>query len=464
MLARRQVRVVLVAVVVVSSLLLAGAYVTRPTTTEAGTTDGVTVVTQQGRDELGGKARVLAFRPDGSVMYEDDRYGSYFDVDPVEGTRRTVEYVAIYFRPARVCPDRLAGKGDWCTRNYYIRANLSTGERRVVYDRFLPRLHKIHDIDRLNDTHLVVGNIQADSVEVVNTTSGEVTWEWNANESFAYPESGGTTHDWTHLNDVEVVRDGWVMVSLRNHDQVVFVDPGEGVVEDWTLGCDDCWDTLFEQHNPDYIPAERGGPAVVVADSENHRIVEFQREDGEWRETWTWTGSQVAWPRDADRLPDGRTLVTDSHANRVVEVAPNGSVVWSVTLGNPYEAERLGTGDESAGGRPHDPGDQLEDGDPVDRLLIAVRDALPPRLYSGAMFGMPFWVGIAELLLAASGAVGILAWLLSELFWFCRGRSLPTREDVRHGVDRLRDGVDRLRDGVDRLRDGVDRLFRSRER
>jgi len=35
----------------------------------------------------------------------------------------------------------------------------------------------------------------------------------------------------------------------------------------------------------------------------------------------------------------------------VIEVAPNGSVVWSVDIGFPYEAERLGTGDEAQAAR-----------------------------------------------------------------------------------------------------------------
>ena len=128
-----------------------------------------------------------------------------------------------------------------------------------------------------------------------------------------------------------------------------------GVVENWTLGSDDDHDTLYEQHNPDYIPAERGGPAIVLADSENDRVTEFQREggagaDGEWERAWTWSDDRLEWPRDADRLPNGNTLVTDTDGGRVLEVAPNGSVVWSVGVRGGYDAERLGTGDESAGG------------------------------------------------------------------------------------------------------------------
>lgn len=43
-------------------------------------------------------------------------------------------------------------------------------------------------------------------------------------------------------------------------------------------------------------------------------------------------------------------MITDSNGNRVVEIDERGNVVWSVDVAFPYEAERLGTGDESTGG------------------------------------------------------------------------------------------------------------------
>jgi hypothetical protein len=59
----------------------------------------------------------------------------------------------------------------------------------------------------------------------------------------------------------------------------------------------------------------------------------------------------MQWPRDADRLPNGHTLVADTNTGRLLEVDRNGSVVWSMenVPGN-YDVERLNTGDESAGG------------------------------------------------------------------------------------------------------------------
>jgi len=67
-------------------------------------------------------------------------------------------------------------------------------------------------------------------------------------------------------------------------------------MDEWTLGSEDDYDTIYEQHNPDFIPAERGGPAVVVADSENGRVLEYQREDGDWEQSWTWEDRRLQWP------------------------------------------------------------------------------------------------------------------------------------------------------------------------
>ncbi len=58
------------------------------------------------------------------------------------------------------------------------------------------------------------------------------------------------------------------------------------------------------------------------------------------------------WPFTAIRLPDGKTLVTLTHGNKVVELSAKGEVVWSVTnddlpnkpLADPCGAHRLPNG------------------------------------------------------------------------------------------------------------------------
>ena len=361
-------------------------------------------------------SNLVAFAPNGTILYHAADHAVYWDVDPVPGTDRTVEYVYSDHLQYPDCPTR-----GYCTRNGVERLNLTTGEVEPVFSRLTPNVSETrwHDVDRLDDHRLLVADIDRDRAFVVNATTNETTWEWTAATDFDTDSGGHYPTDWTHINDVEAVElDGepTVMVSVRNHDQVVFVDPEDGLRENWTLGADDDHDVLYEQHNPDYIPAERGGPALLVADSENGRVVEYQRRNGSWVQSWQWRDERLTWPRDADRLPNGHTLVTDSNGDRVLEVDENGTVVWSIDIGFPYEAERLGTGDESAGG-PSAVRMAATEREPNATQRSAVGRAatlVPPSLVNAAAYVRPGWVGTTE----AIAAVGLLVagplWALVE--------------------------------------------------
>lgn len=395
----------------------------------SGDVGGPVVITAHGDTE---NSKILVYGTDGGIRYVNSTYDRYFDVDPVPGTHSTVTYTAamhVYGEPCSV--------GSECTRNVIERLNITTGETEVLHREYEPGIgeHRWHDADRIGKNRYVVAGIAGDRVYVVNVSAGVTEWAWHAQVDFPVREGGRYPEDWTHVNDVEVTPDGRIVASLRNQDQVVFLDRQTGLVEEWTLGSEDETDVLFEQHNPDYIPSERGGPALLVADSQNHRIVEYERRDGEWKQTWVWDDGGLPWPRDADRLPDGRTLVTGSNSNRVFAVDRDGDVVWSVTVETPYEAERLGTGDESAGGAAAselgltsvDAGGTTKGGgagaDPgsiLRQVLLFVRGLLPPVLTNAILYVLPQWMHFAEIgaLLAAIGAV--TAWTAIEYWWWDR--------------------------------------------
>jgi len=395
--------------------------------------DGHTVITESGR-----AGTIIAYAPDGSLPYYNDSRTKYFDVDPVEGEALTVEYAATdtIHTAGPTCEDPP------CARNVIERANLSTGETEVIYERYdhRERAGEWHDHVRINETHLLIADIVADQVFVVNTETGIVEWLWDAQGEFPLEGGGSYPGDWAHINDVSLLEDGRVMVSLRNQDQVVFIDPGTGVEDDWTLGAEDDHDVMFEQHNPDYVPASRGGPAVVVADSENGRVEEFRRVDGEWERTWEWADDRMQWPRDADRLPDGNTLIADTHGKRVFEVAPDGEIVWQVPTTLPYDVERLETGDESAGGRSavelglesRVAGGGAEEGgfDPVGILASVVRAVLPHRVVNGILYVTPAWMGASEFSAAVAGLLAVVAWTGLELRWLIGGFGVGLRSPV----------------------------------
>jgi hypothetical protein len=443
---KRAIRLFFALLVITSAGMLVRAYAGQATVTDrvAGATDNnagfeegervappndaITVVTTSERitDDEKRENLIVAFDREGRVLYRNDSHVVYNDVDPVPGTRATVLYVAADPLPRSEC----GGTTD-CWRNVVEAVNLTTGEVRVVYERVTAMDRgQWHDVDRVDDTHLLVADIAADRVFVVNTTSGIVTWEWDAQSAFTLKEGGLFPGDWTHVNDVEPLDDGRIMVSLRNQDQVVFLDRETGVHDGWTLGTENDHDTLFEQHNPDYIPEERGGPAVVLADSENDRVVEYERDGDGWKQTWVWRDLHLQWPRDADRLPDGHTLVADSNGRRVIEVDRDGEVVWEVSLNGAYDAERLGTGDESAGAATATDlglasrGSEIETSpreieglSTRERFALAVKDRLPGLVVNAALFVAPSWIGFVELgALAVLVATG-LVWAGTELWW-----------------------------------------------
>ncbi|WP_128476495.1 aryl-sulfate sulfotransferase [Halorussus pelagicus] len=445
---RDAVRVLFVGIVVASAFVFASGYLSAETTSsssgrptfDASPREGITVVATDSNTWMGeasdgprARAELVAFAPNGSVMYYNDSHTRYWDVDPVQGAETTVEYVAADHLNASECHATTP-----CTRNVVERANLSTGEVTRLYGRITPGKHSTrwHDADRLDEDSLVVADIAQDRVYVVNTTSELIEWEWDAQRDYSTASGGPYPEDWTHLNDVEVLADGTIMASLRNQDQVVFLNRETGLQENRTLGEDGDHDTIYEQHNPDYINAADGGPAVLIGDSENNRVVEYQREGGEWTQSWVWQDARTQWPRDADRLPNGNTLVTDSNGNRVVEVNRQGEVVWSVDIAFPYESERLNTGDESTGGPAAaeaglqsrtgggaslgDSAGQTaatESAGPLDRAWAVVRDLLPGRTANGLMYVTPVWMGGPEVLALAAALLTLVVWVVCEAYW-----------------------------------------------
>ncbi|KAB7515950.1 arylsulfotransferase (asst) [Halosegnis rubeus] len=432
--ARSTLRRALLAVVVVCLVGLLVGYLTGPhdpTTTDgfrptdAGGYDpaalesaaNVTVAATQGVPESDAAGELVALTDEGNVAYRNDTLQTYFDVDPVPDAPYVVEYVGA----EKLTGDACAGVStDTCSRNVYERLNLRTDETTRLWSKTTPRIpsNRYHDIDRVNGTHIAVADIYEDALYTVDLATGEEVWRWNAEEDYDR-SSGGSPGDWTHVNDIETTPDGRFQASLRNQDSVVFVRPGEGLVAEQTLGSDGAHSVLYEQHNPDYIPAANGGPGVPVADSENRRVVEYQRQDGEWVQTWAWTDARLQWPRDADRLPDGSTLVTDSHGDRVIEVAPDGTVLWSATVRLPYEAERLATPSESGGGPAVDTGDPGID--PSAGLLAnpgyTLRTAVPQLLVNGLLYVSPSWVLYPELLVVLALGLTLLAWGVGEIWW-----------------------------------------------
>jgi hypothetical protein len=240
---------------------------------------------------------------------------------------------------------------------------------------------EVHDVEKLPSGEFVMTDMEYERIMTVE--NGEITWQWNASQRYDAP-ADPTRTDWLHINDVDYLGDDRFLVSVRNANELVVVERGQGVVSVINDGGDPS--VLDHQHNPQWL----GDGAVLVADSENNRIVELHENEttGEWEVAWELTraeGTDLAWPRDADRLQNGNTLVTDSANQRIFEVNESGTVVWSYrTPLIPYEADRLPEGETVGAVRYDAAGGGPASGDvPVlSFLLQALRTSFP----------IPFWI------------------------------------------------------------------------
>ncbi|WP_238392148.1 aryl-sulfate sulfotransferase [Halorussus amylolyticus] len=287
----------------------------------------------------------------------------------------------------------------------------SVAEPEIVYDWSYPvqtrKDSEVHDAEMLPNGDVLVADMEWESIFTYDPETGERNWTWNASDYYDPPDDP-RSEDWLHLNDADYIGDDRFLVSIRNENQLLVVERGEGVVD--VINEDGDEDVLNQQHNPHWL----GDGAVVVADSENHRVVELHENDetGEWEVAWSVAkvgGIAFDWPRDADRLPNGNTLVTDSRNNRVVEITRNGSVAASYSVPSlPYEADKLPHGEQPADTEGLEPYDTDTESDiglfdrkiPVLWLLLAgARDVL----------ALPYWVSEIHVL-AVLVAVGLWSW------------------------------------------------------
>jgi hypothetical protein len=432
----------LVAALVVLVVPLGASALTAPSIGAAGAADDAGEGAAAPRTLVGSQGGGPGLHEDGSVyllsgsetVWREGSADSYFDVTMVAEDRVLAGFMHSGYEDCGPYESP-------CTRTGYRVVDPSGGAPAVTDELSFPvrtrKNSEVHDVEPLPSGELVLSDMERERIYTVDA-DGETTWEWRASEFYDAPDDP-TRVDWLHVNDVDYLGDDRFLVSVRNANQLLIVERGSGVVEVINADDDDsddgdctqfdqladtdgdgdvrCGDPelLDHQHNPQWL----GEGAVLVADSENNRIVELHRTESGWEEAWVLRsaeGVRFSWPRDADRLPNGNTLITDSANQRLVEVNESGETVWSVrTPLIPYEADRLPAG-ETVGATRYGAGGDAGGDDEVPVLsptLQIVRTSLP----------IPFWITelhVGTTLLA--GVVGLAGGGLHLRAWLARRR------------------------------------------
>jgi len=184
------------------------------------------------------------------------------------------------------------------------------------------------------------------------TTGGEVVWEWRAWEHLdpdvdLIVAQQDKRDEWTHANTVVEMPDGNIAMSFRNTSTVVIVDRRSGKII-WRLGPP----VLAQQHAPTPLPNGN----LLIFDNGTHRVDHWlphsrviEVDVATKQIVWTYRESRIIdffspLISNAQRLPNGNTLICEGSYGRLFEVTREGEVVWEYV--NPFFGRPAGPPDQ----------------------------------------------------------------------------------------------------------------------
>jgi hypothetical protein len=197
----------------------------------------------------------------------------------------------------------------------------------------------------------VVGNVLQRLVR-----GGAVLFEWNSVDHYALedalPFAWVTAHpggfDMVHANAIELDTDGNYLISSRHLSEVTKIDSetggiiwrmGKGPANEFTF-LNDPHDGFHMQHTPRRL---ENGNLLLIDNGNFHappssRAVEYAVDEQARTATLVWSfepGIFSCCMGNAQRLPDGNTLVALGNDFRVFEVTQAGQVVWELRFPTP---------------------------------------------------------------------------------------------------------------------------------
>ncbi len=186
-----------------------------------------------------------------------------------------------------------------------------------------------HDADLLPNGNTIFvfgfGDQKSDAQVTEVNSKGQIVWSWSAKDHLDVPPYNSIYDDgWVHTNAVIRLPNGNTLISLRNFDMVVEVDPEGAIVRKIGEGI------LLGIHDPEVLPNGNILGALPAVRNPVHAIEINPKNDAVvWQFRWP-SELMPQCARDTNRLPNGNTLISGSTA--IVEVTPQGEIVWQLRL------------------------------------------------------------------------------------------------------------------------------------
>ena len=209
-----------------------------------------------------------------------------------------------------------------------------------------------HDADRLpngNTLYVWGGGDKKDEAQVKEVNpEGKLVWSWSAKKEFDKEPYKDIYEDgWTHANAATRLANGNTVICLRNFYHTVEVNKAGEIV--WSFD----WNKFgkdVDPHEPEILP--NNNMLIALQNDSPYQAVEIKRENGEV--VWKYRHPDLRTTRDADRLPNGNTLlvgvIKTTNESVILEVTPDGTIVWKLGIKDApatkspgwfYKAERI---------------------------------------------------------------------------------------------------------------------------
>ena len=186
-----------------------------------------------------------------------------------------------------------------------------------------------HDADMLSSGNILyvygMGDAKGDTIVKEITMSGTRVWHWDPSQYFDYspyseidPVSG---QGWAHANSVTRLDNGNTLISIRNFNMIVEVNPAGTPV-----------DTIFDVESPhDPLVLPNNYLLAAHQTSTVHSAYKYNRSSAQVEWQYDMTDKNDFPMRDVNLLPNGNILITG--AKRLVELVPStNEVVWQLEL------------------------------------------------------------------------------------------------------------------------------------